>query len=280
MFKNNIVDSDRVLYTPSPFAKKSLYYLQEAGILTAKQPHVSKRENLKSLLFFIVLEGSGTLTYRQQTYNLRAGSCVFISCEEPYSHETSTDLWTLRWVHFHGTAVDDIYAKYTERGGLPAFTPNDPSSYHTLLLDIFTVAKSDDHLRDMRLNEKLASLMTMCMKETKWPKTQAITPKSLPADVLSYLDNHYAEKITLEDLSARFVYSREYIAKSFFKHYGVTITGYLKNVRIGHAKELLRFSDLSMEEIALRCGFTNGSYFSRAFKKSERMSPTEYRDNW
>ena len=63
LFHGTIVTSNRIIYTPSAFAKSNLIYLQETGQLQAKKPHVSQRENLSSYLFFIVKSGSGTLTY-------------------------------------------------------------------------------------------------------------------------------------------------------------------------------------------------------------------------
>ena len=53
------VFDDRILYTPSPFARASLLHLQEAGRLTALIPHTRQREKLQSCLCFAVLEGMG-----------------------------------------------------------------------------------------------------------------------------------------------------------------------------------------------------------------------------
>ena len=63
-----IVSSNRVLYTPSSFAKSSLLYLQEIGTLKALKSHVSSHNNLLSYLFFIVLDGDGTVKYENKEY--------------------------------------------------------------------------------------------------------------------------------------------------------------------------------------------------------------------
>ena len=52
LFQGDIVTSKRILYTPSPFARNALLYLQETGELKAKKPHVSHRQGLASYLFF------------------------------------------------------------------------------------------------------------------------------------------------------------------------------------------------------------------------------------
>lgn len=51
-------------------------------------------------------------------------------------------------------------------------------------------------------------------------------------------------------------------------------------LKINYAKHLLRFSDMSIEEIAHLCGFNDQSYFARQFKKSENMTCFAYRKKW
>ena len=108
LFHGNLVTSSRIIYTPSVFAKTNLIHLQEIGKLKAQKPHVSKRENLSSYLFFMVLSGSGTLEYRDSTFQLGKGDCVFLDCRKAYSHRSSEDLWSLKWVHFYGPNMSGI----------------------------------------------------------------------------------------------------------------------------------------------------------------------------
>ena len=77
-----VVTSERVLYTPSGFARTSLGYLQEIGTLKVHRPHTAGRKNLTSFLFFTVTEGCGELTYEGKTYVLKKGDCIFIDCRE------------------------------------------------------------------------------------------------------------------------------------------------------------------------------------------------------
>ena len=161
MFHGSLVTTSRILYTPSAFARTSLIHLQETGSLRATKPHTSQRENLASYLFFLVCSGGGTLQYAGRTRPLRAGDCVFLDCQKPYSHRTSDDLWQLKWVHFYGPNMNSIYDKYTERGGGPCFHPKNPEPYDRLLNKLYETAASEDHVRDMRIFETLAALLTL-----------------------------------------------------------------------------------------------------------------------
>ena len=65
--QSSSVTSSRILYTPSTFARTSLLHLQEVGSLQAIHPHTSTRTNLTSFLCFVVLSGTGSLTYEGMT---------------------------------------------------------------------------------------------------------------------------------------------------------------------------------------------------------------------
>ena len=144
LFEGTLVESERILYTPSTFARTNLIHLQECGRLKALSPHTSHRENLASYLCFIVLEGSGTLEYDQKHYTLSAGDCVFLDCKKSYLHRCSNQLWTLEWSHFYGPNMPGIYEKYTERGGLACFRPKSLAPYQKILDSLCETAASSD----------------------------------------------------------------------------------------------------------------------------------------
>ncbi len=278
-----VVASDRILYTPSDFARACLLHLQEIGTLQALRPHVSSRSDLSSFLFFTVLSGSGSLTYSGRRYELKKGSCVFIDCLSPYSHMTSEDdLWRLRWCHFQGPSLSAVYQKYIARGGDAVFTPEKNTPFIRILDDLFELAGSADHIRDMRINEKLNSLLTLLMAESWHPEKASPegSKKASASAVKEYLDSHYAEKITLDLLSSEFYINKYYLTRVFKEQYGISISACLLNIRITRAKQLLRFSDKSVSEIGMLCGLGQLHYFSRVFKEVEGVSPLTYRSQW
>ena len=282
LFHGTIVTSNRIIYTPSAFAKSNLIYLQETGQLQAKKPHVSQRENLSSYLFFIVKSGSGTLTYEGETFALAAGDCIFLDCQKPYSHATSDALWSLKWVHFYGQSLKNIYKKYLKNGGQPCFHTTRLSAYEALLDDLFLAASSDGAVKELKICEKLTSLLVLLLEECTQP--QADTANSAGKrdlqEVKNYLDDHFSEKITLEMLERMFFINKFYLARLFKEQFGSSVNHYLLQVRITQAKHLLRFTSLSIEEVARRCGMSDANYFARMFKKVEGITPRGYRKLW
>ena len=277
----SIVSSNRVLYTPSAFARTSLLHLQEIGELQALAPHTSSRSNLQSYLFFTVLSGSGELVYDGKKYELKKGDMVFIDCRKPYSHTTDLNLWSLRWCHFYGPTLSFVYEKYVERGGRPTFRPEETASFLSTLDSLYKLASGSDYIRDMRINEELNRLCTLLMEQSWNPEEATTAPKKLSvAEVKEYLEQHYAEKITLDELSTRFFINKYYLTRVFKEQFGQSITAYLTSLRITHAKQLLRFSEKSVEEIGLECGLGQLHYFSRVFKEVEGVPPSIYRSQW
>lgn len=281
-FQDNMVTSNRILYTPSAFARNNLIHLQETGILQALKEHTSKRSRLASYLFFCVKEGSGTLIYDGNIYELSAGDCVFLDCHKTYSHSTSTNLWTLQWAHFYGPHMDKIYEKYAEENNSPIFRPPYIHSYEQLLSELQEVAASESPARDMMIYEKIIGILALIMHDCEKHESEiANAPKAqLLKDIKSYLDEHFREKITLDDLSGLFFIDKYYLTRRFKQQYGCTVNAYLQQKKITHAKHLLRFFDKSIEEVGIECGLEDPNYFARLFKKIEGMSPGEFRRSW
>lgn len=282
LFDGELVHSNRIIYTPSPFARSSLLHLQEVGSLQARQPHTSARENLASYLFFLVEQGSGLLEYDGIRHSLQSGDCVFLDCRKPYLHRTGEDLWHLRWVHFYGPNMGAIYKKYQERGGQTTFHANKPERFSALLQELYTLAASDDYVRDMQIYGKLVDLLTLLMEESWHPGDAHIArgKKQNLQEIKDYLDTHYTEKITLDALAERFYINKFYLTRVFKEQFGQSVTAYLVQLRITQAKRMLRFTDSSIESIAQECGLSDANYFSRLFKKVEGIPPGEYRKQW
>lgn len=281
-FKHPVsVYTQRIQYTPSSFARNALLYLQETGILKATQSHTNYRDRLSSYLCFIVLDGKGILNYEGKEYLLNKGDVAFIDCTKPYSHTTvEPDLWSLQWCHFNGNTMKLIYEKYRDRGGSPVIHAFHMNQFTELLSSLYDVSISDDSLRDMHINEKLNRLVTLIMEEAEIRDTVSERKKLDINRVRKYLDEHYKERITLDDLSSSFFINKFYLTRVFRETYGSTINNYILSHRITESKQLLRFTDMSVEQIAETVGMEDSGYFARAFKKVEGISPTEYRKQW
>jgi len=93
----------------------------------------------------------------------------------------------------------------------------------------------------------------------------------------TYIESHYDQSISLEDVANQIQLSPYYFSKLFKEHIGMTYIDYLTKVRIERAKVLMRSTSKSQKEICFEVGYRDPNYFSRVFKRWTNMSPTGYR---
>ena len=95
--------------------------------------------------------------------------------------------------------------------------------------------------------------------------------------IAEYIEKHYKENIGSADIEREFYLSFDYANRIFKRTMGCSIVHYRNAVRIQNAKAKLRITNISVKDIANEFGFENVFYFSRVFKKSEGLSPSEYK---
>lgn len=96
--------------------------------------------------------------------------------------------------------------------------------------------------------------------------------------VIRYMEEHYANPLTLRELAALVGYSPGHFSSSFKRATGYPPIRYLNNLRINHAKNLLQFTDESVTSILEKTGFTDATYFSKYFKRCIGYSPIKFRE--
>ena len=107
----------------------------------------------------------------------------------------------------------------------------------------------------------------------------ALQTKSLEKikTILKYVEEHYADHITIDDMAAITFYSKSHFMKFFNFYMGTGFIEYLNDYRLTIAERLLRTSDATVLEIAEKSGFDNLSYFNRMFKRKYGQSPGKQR---
>ena len=97
------------------------------------------------------------------------------------------------------------------------------------------------------------------------------------AAVKRYIDLHFKEALTLEQLAEDAHMNKYYLSHAFKREYGISPINYMITKRIEESKYLLAETDLSMSQIAQLLGFSSLSYFSQVFRKTQAATPMEYR---
>ena len=163
-----------------------------------------------------------------------------IGSEEPVSHEIRK-------------GIREIYAEWQQqKEGYPLMIKANILRILTMLIHTY----QDESKSGEMLKEKKSAMKRL---------EQAI----------SYIDHHYSEKITLDEVAAAAYMSSNYFSSYFRKVTGISFSEYVTRIRISHARELLRDTDKSVTEIAMECGFHNISNFYRLYKKQVGKPPRD-----
>lgn len=95
--------------------------------------------------------------------------------------------------------------------------------------------------------------------------------------IISYINTHYNQPISLKDLCNKFFLSKVSLCKKFKSVMHCSIMDYVSRMRLSKAKSLLRDENKSVEDVAMECGYSSANYFGLIFKKEVGLSPLNYK---
>ncbi|MNH96952.1 Melibiose operon regulatory protein [compost metagenome] len=121
----------------------------------------------------------------------------------------------------------------------------------------------------------LAQAIKVIMEHHKVEQKSKLNPTS----IASYIEHNYMKNLHLDHMAEQLETSPKYFSNYFKKTFEINFVEYLNRVRLSHAKELLKKTQLSVAEIGEKIGYLNSSTFTSTFKKYHGISPSEYRRN-
>jgi len=158
------------------------------------------------------------------------------------------------------------------------FTPTD-NRLRTYIEFIYREAKKPEK----NTVQVMSKLLDLVLLETQRYFDTDVLPYNkkesykLTDSVASYIETHFNQQISIDELTKIFYCAKSTLIHSFKKARGVSIMEYAMQCRLKEAQLWLRKSDMSVSNIALNCGFSSMPYFYKYFSKNVGMSPTDYR---
>lgn len=268
-------------YPPAMNAEKLPYYLYSIGLHDV-QPLVVRPDGHRHDQFFYNTKGSGTLIVNNHKYDLPEKCCFFIPARLPHEYYPAGDIWDIRWFVPCGDSLPLLYDTIGLHFGI--FPLKDASHLDTLLNKMRSELMFNDIngniFASAYINEfilEFACQSGLIKREISYTvKNQKPYTKHMQL-MMDYIDCHYMQNITMDDLSGLEGLTPQHICRIFKSCTRMRPTEYITHIRIKNAKEMLSQTNHSISEIAYWCGFENDNYFWRTFKRITGNTPGEYR---
>ena len=258
---------------PSDFAKNALYCCPQVGHFYCNEKYNIERDFLDMYLMFYVIKGELKIEVQGHCYTAGPDAIVLLDCHQHHRYYCEDSL-DFMWFHFHGNS-SAAYAEYLLQNDDIVFSGHQVKELRRTfnsILNLAGVLNVDEHLLSLNINNILCYLANS-------RKSASIADSSiLPA--LNYIHEHYGENISLDQLTEICLISKPHLIRCFKKDLKCTPHEYLLSYRLRQAKQMLANTDASIETISENCGFNSISHFSRAFRSSISMTPSEFRKLW
>lgn len=273
-------DSIRMILTPSQKAKMLYLYIQEIGYFKTEPPYFTERKNLNSFLVLYTIKGGGRLYYEGEEFLIKEGSVLYINCMKSHRYEAAEgEEWEFLWVHLNGTNALGYYEEFAQTG-FRILEVGERERIQEMFWSMITDNQKKNITTEIRTNTTLNTIIGELIIQNSMNDAESFLIPQYIREICKEMDLHFKEEIGLDQLAKNVNRSKYHVAKEFKRYIGTTVNEYLIITRMSYAKELLKYSDLSIHDIAFMIGMNNVSHFINLFKAREHKTPLAYRKEW
>lgn len=234
--------------------------------------------------FGVILEGTVTLFLEQKTNELKAGDIYCINRYQVHSFSNTTG--KNRILAFQ---IDsDFYKHIFYQSKFLQFEDTvfcDGELYHSLyrlLLDCAQCYFNNSLYNELKCSELLLEVMYQLLLHARHSFTSekeynaAQTTSHRINRITDYIAEHYAEKLSLQDIAGLEHITTYHASRFITRILGISFQEYLNNVRFEHALKLMQKSDLSILDICMETGFSSSRYLNKMFEEKMGCTTKEY----
>ncbi|NLL76168.1 MAG: AraC family transcriptional regulator [Clostridiales bacterium] len=259
---------------------------EKSGSLYVNCCGCSKTEPLHSFgpalkphyLIHYILSGKGKLSIGENVYPLEAGYGFLITPDELAFYQADKDNpWTYVWVGFNGLNAEEYVKSIGLSVAHPVFKSERSDELYRIVRDMmehntFGIAN------DLRRNGQLGIFLSIIAEGVPvTEKNESDRANTYVRKAVEFIQGNYCNPIKVTDVADYVCINRSYLYTLFQNSLGMSPQQFLMTFRITKATELLQLTTLSVESVALSCGYQDPIVFTKAFKQMKNTSPSVYR---
>lgn len=252
--------------------KKTGIAVSERFVNTSSQLHWHNFLELE-----LVLSGSGEQILNGQKIKLKRGCLSVIRLTDFHQVIPKNNLHLINLMVDDKVLTEEMLTKITA-GNILFFNLNEGESHVFEMLFRLCMAENEAPNPDsIYIKHLITCIFLKILKMAPGGNVKTSSNERPIQTALLYIHMHFRENPKLCEVAKIVHYNQSHFSSTFHKEMGTTYCEYLNMLKIAYAKELLISTSLKINEICYECGFTSHSNFLRLFKKSQGVSPMQYR---
>lgn len=247
--------------------------------LEHKQDPVNRIKGYPYYQWIQTRSGSGKLNVAGNEFNIGNNMGMFLLPNEKHEYKADGDDWVVDGVAFIGTEVADFFENVVGLKQSGGFHIADAKEMQDTLQAIYDAEQSQNPVKSLEISSLSYTLALQILKLASSSSTNSISTRyNRLTPVLDYIDEHYAESITLKQLSQLLGVTPQHLCTLFRKIMNTRIFEFINLVRIKKSKEILLANPaMPIRDVAHKNGFDDVSYFCYIFKRIEKTTPGDFR---
>ncbi len=226
-------------------------------------------------VFFWVLEGECYIRVDSEYSVIKAGQLAFLPKGKMRAYTQVSETFALYEISFSATVGGENLMKlFGLTDGDYVVNIDDKKEMSALFEKSYRAEFNKNPLYDISFCGNILNIINIYCKKRQ---EHSAGGRAFFRDVVKYMEEHLSEQVRVEDLSAIVYMEPTYFIRKFKKEFGLPPLTYFIGMKMNKAMQYLSSTDLSVEEISRLIGINDVAYFSRLFKKSCNISPSEYR---
>lgn len=229
---------------------------------------------------FYITGGNGQFLIEDQLYPVNANHLIIINPNVTHT-EVSLNAQPLEYIVL-GIEGIELAISDNSNGRFCILDHFESAEIHSCLRNILREMEMKNTGYEDVCQAFMEILIIRLMRSTDLAvpaEPQIITGNKQCAAVRRYIDLHFKESLSLDQLAEEAHMNKYYLSHAFKREYGVSPINYMIGKRLDESKYLLSETDLSMSQIAQLLGFSSLSYFSQVFRRTQSVTPMEFRQS-